>query len=101
MRVVLQRREAISALLRDTTLLSKELISLVRDNKAVIDPLLDNLHSVVGVLKANLSSLDKSVKALGPFARYATNATGNGTWLDVYSENLVIPDNVLCQLGAC
>lgn len=101
MRVVLQRRAAISALLRDTSILSKELTSLVRDNKAVLDPLLDNLHSVVNVLKANLSSLDKAVKALGPFARYATNATGNGTWLDVYSQNLVIPDNVLCQLASC
>jgi phospholipid/cholesterol/gamma-HCH transport system substrate-binding protein len=101
LRVVLQRRDAISALLRDTSLLSKELTSLVRDNRAVLDPLLDNLHSVVGVLKANLSSLDKAVKALGPFARYATNATGNGTWLDVYSENVLIPDNVLCQVTTC
>lgn len=101
MRVILQRREAISALLRDTSILSKELTSLVRDNRAVLDPLLDNLHSVVGVLKANLSSIDKTVQALGPFARYATNATGNGTWLDVYSENLVIPDSLLCQVGAC
>lgn len=99
MRVVLQRRDAISALLRDTSLLSKELTSLVRDNRAVLDPLLDNLHSVVGILKNNLSSLDKAVAALGPFARYATNATGNGTWLDVYSQNFVVPDNVLCQLG--
>ena len=100
MRVVLQRRQAISALLRDTTKLSKELTSLVRDNRATIDPLLGNLHSVVGVLRSNLKSIDETVKALGPFARYATNATGNGTWLDVYSENLVIPDTVLCAIGA-
>jgi phospholipid/cholesterol/gamma-HCH transport system substrate-binding protein len=100
LRVVLQRRAAISALLRDTSTLAKELTSLVRDNRATLDPLLDNLHSVVGVLKANLSSLDKTVAALGPFARYATNSTGNGTWLDVYSENFVIPDSVLCQLGS-
>lgn len=99
--VVLQRREVISALLRDTSILAKELTSLVRDNRAVLDPLLDNLHSVVTILKQNLSSLDKSVKALGPFARFATNATGNGTWLDVYSENLVISDTILCQVGAC
>lgn len=100
MEVVLQRRQAISALLRDTSILAKELTSLVRDNRATIDPLLDNLHSVVSVLHGNLKSIDATVKALGPFARYATNATGNGTWLDVYSENLVIPDTVLCALGA-
>ena len=100
MEVVLQRRQAISALLRDTSILAKELTSLVRDNRATIDPLLDNLHSVVGVLRSNLTSIDETVKALGPFARYATNATGNGTWLDVYSENLIIPDTVLCALGS-
>ena len=101
MEVVLQRRHAISALLRDTSLLAKELASLVRDNRATIEPLLDNLHSVVGVLRTNLSSIDKTVRALGPFARYATNATGNGTWLDVYSENLVIPDTLLCGVTRC
>lgn len=101
MEVVLQRRQAISALLDDTTRLSRALTDLVRDNRAVVDPLLHNLHNVVEVLKANLSSLDKSVAALGPFSRYATNAVGNGTWLDVYSENLVVSDEILCALGAC
>lgn len=101
MQVVIARRQAISALLDDTARLSRVLSDLVRDNRAVVDPLLHNLHNVVEVLKANLSSLDKSVAALGPFARYATNAVGNGTWLDVYSENLVVSDEILCALGAC
>ena len=101
MQVVIQRRQAISALLDDTSRLSRALTDLVRDNRAVVDPLLQNLHSVIEVLKANLSSLDKSVAALGPFSRYATNAVGNGTWLDVYSENLVISDQILCSIGAC
>lgn len=100
--VVLQRRAAISALLRDTSILAKELTSLVRDNRATLDPLLDNLHSVISVLDKNLKSIDKTVATLGPFARYATNAVGNGTWLDVYSENLLFPDTLLCgDLGAC
>ena len=101
METVLARRAAIAALLDDTARLSAALTDLVRDNRAVVDPLLHNLHSVIEVLKANLASLDKSVAALGPFARYATNAVGNGTWLDVYSENLVVSDEMLCALGAC
>lgn len=100
-KVVLQRREAVAALLRDTASLSARLTSLVRDDRKHLDPLLDNLHDVVGTLRANLGSLDKAVAALGPFARYTTNATGNGTWLDVYSENLVVSDQVLCAIGAC
>jgi phospholipid/cholesterol/gamma-HCH transport system substrate-binding protein len=101
MQVVLQRRQIISKLLDDTARLAAQLTSLVRDNRAEVDPLLDHLHSVVDVLKANLGPLDKAVAALGPFARYTTNATGNGTWLDVYSENLVVSDQILCALGAC
>jgi phospholipid/cholesterol/gamma-HCH transport system substrate-binding protein len=101
MQVVLARRQIISKLLDDTAKLAAQLTSLVRDNRAEVDPLLDHLHSVVNVLKANLGPLDKAVASLGPFARYTTNATGNGTWLDVYSENLVISDQILCSLGAC
>lgn len=100
MDTILRRRQIISALLDDTAKLAAELTSLVQRNRAQVDPLLHNLHSVVGVLKANLSSLDKTVAILGPFSRYATNAVGNGTWLDVYSENLVVSDQILCALGA-
>jgi phospholipid/cholesterol/gamma-HCH transport system substrate-binding protein len=101
MQVILARRASISRLLDDTAKLAAQLTSLVRDNRAQVDPLLDNLHSVIGVLKANIKPLDKAVASLGPFARYATNATGNGTWLDVYSENLVISDEILCAIGGC
>jgi phospholipid/cholesterol/gamma-HCH transport system substrate-binding protein len=100
-KVVIQRRAVIAALLKDTAAMSASLTSLVRDNRSQLDPLLDNLHSVIEVLRANLGSLDKAVAALGPFSRYATNATGNGTWLDVYSENFVLSDALLCQLGSC
>jgi phospholipid/cholesterol/gamma-HCH transport system substrate-binding protein len=100
-KVVIQRRQVIAALLHDTAAMSASLTSLVTDNRAQLDPLLANLHSVVEVLRTNLGSLDKAVAALGPFSRYTTNAMGNGTWLDVYSENLVISDQLLCQLGSC
>jgi phospholipid/cholesterol/gamma-HCH transport system substrate-binding protein len=101
MQVVLARRQAIAALLSDTSALANQLTSLVRTNRAQLDPLLVNLHSVVGVLKSNLGNLDKAVSQLGPFARYTANNTGNGTWLDVYSNNLVVSDQILCAIGAC
>lgn len=101
LRTIQQRREIISALLRSTSELAAELTSLVRANRAQLNPLLADLHSVVEVLRGNLSQLDRSVELLGPFARYGANATGSGRWLDVYSENLVISDEILCQLGAC
>jgi phospholipid/cholesterol/gamma-HCH transport system substrate-binding protein len=100
LRTIQQRRAIISKLLIDTKALADELSSLVRDDRSTLDPLLDNIHQVVLLLKANLGSLDKSLKLLGPFARYGANATGNGHWLDVYAENLVISDAFLCSIGA-
>jgi phospholipid/cholesterol/gamma-HCH transport system substrate-binding protein len=50
MQVVLNRRQIIARLLDDTAKLSAQLTSLVRDNRAQLDPLLDNLHSVIDVL---------------------------------------------------
>lgn len=99
LRMVQQRRDVIASLLASTARLGQELTSLVRDNRAHLDPLLRDLHSVVEVLHRNLANLDRSVELLGPFARYSANSTGNGRWLDVYSENLVVSDEVLCQIN--
>jgi phospholipid/cholesterol/gamma-HCH transport system substrate-binding protein len=99
LRLIQQRRQVISSLLSNTARLSAELTDLVRDNRAHIDPLLNNLHSVVEVLRSNVDNLDRSIELLGPFTRYGANATGNGRWLDVYAENLVITPDVLCLIN--
>lgn len=100
LKVVQDRKAVLKALLEDTASLSAQLTALVRDNRAQLDPLLANLHSVVLVLQANINNLDQSVKALGPAGRYLTNVFGAGRWMDVYGENLIISDKVLCELGA-
>ena len=99
LQVVRQRRQVISSLLESTSRMATELTSVVRDNRAVVDPLLRDLHAVAEVLRANLAQLDRSVELLGPFARYGANANGNGRWLDVYAENFVVSDEVLCQIN--
>lgn len=101
LRVVRDRKAVLQALLRDTASLAADLTSLVRDNRAELDPLLTQLHDVVGVLQDNIGNLDKSVALLGPTGRYLTNAFGSGRWMDVYGENLLISDKLLCTLGAC
>lgn len=99
LQVVQQRRQVISSLLDSSARLAAELTSLVRDNRAVIDPLLRDLHAVAEVLRANLRQLDRSVELLGPLARYGANANGNGHWLDVYSENVVVSDELICEIN--
>lgn len=99
LQMVQQRRQVIASLLVNTARLAAELTDLVRDNRARLDPLLDNLHSVVEVLRSNITNLDRSIELLGPFTRYGSNATGNGRWLDVYAENLIVSDEVLCTIN--
>jgi phospholipid/cholesterol/gamma-HCH transport system substrate-binding protein len=99
LQLVQRRRQVISSLLANTARLSAELTDLVRDNRAQLTPLLNNLHSVVEVLRSNIDNLDRSIELLGPFARYGANATGNGRWLDVYAENLVVTDDTLCLIN--
>lgn len=101
LKVVRDRKDTLQALLRDTASLTAQLTGLVRDNRAQLDPLLRNLNDVLNVLKANIGNIDKSVALLAPATRGLANATGTGRWLDVYTENLVISDGLLCQLGAC
>jgi phospholipid/cholesterol/gamma-HCH transport system substrate-binding protein len=94
-----ERREAISSLLANTIRLSEELTRLVRDNRLEIGPLLDNLDSVTSLLEANLDNLDKTLDKIGPFFRYATSSLGNGQWLDIYAQNLFLPDGVFCEMN--
>ncbi|MCU1656682.1 MAG: Phospholipid/cholesterol/gamma-HCH transport system substrate-binding protein [Pseudonocardiales bacterium] len=84
------RRDAIHALLLNTTTLATQLEGLVTDNQKTIGPMLDNLHQVLALLQANQDSLDRGLKLLAPFYRVFSNALGNGRWFD----------NYICNLGA-
>lgn len=85
------RREAIHKLLTTTTVLSEQLIALVRENRAALAPALANLRGVVTVLRANQSNLDKGLAELAPFVRVFANNLGNGRWFDTYVYNLTNP----------
>ena len=84
------RRDAIHALLINTTTLSIQLEGLVSDNQKTIGPMLDNLHGVLALLQNNQDSLDRGLQLLAPFYRVFANALGNGRWFD----------NYICNLGA-
>jgi phospholipid/cholesterol/gamma-HCH transport system substrate-binding protein len=85
------RRAAIHTLLVSTTDLSEQLIALVRENRAALDPALTHLRGVVDVLRKNQDNLDKSIEELAPFVRLFANNLGNGRWFDTYVYNLTNP----------
>ena len=97
---VTRRREAIGELLTDTTALARQLTALVRENQAKVTPLLDHLEVVLGTLRANEKSLERTATLLGPTARYFANATGDGPYIGVVAPNAILPDSLLCRVQA-
>src|SRR3954447_11022385 len=93
LKVVEQRRAQIHALLVDTAGLATQLTGLVRDNKAILDPALAHLRTVVNILQRNQDNLDQSMQVLAPFVRDFANTLGNGQWFDTVVYNLP-PQNV-------
>jgi phospholipid/cholesterol/gamma-HCH transport system substrate-binding protein len=93
---VAKRRAAITALFDGSRALAEQLTGLVRDNRAVIGPMLAHLDVVLGVLKDNDAALNQIGILLGPAARYFANAAGNGPYLDVNGPDAIFPDSMLC-----
>jgi phospholipid/cholesterol/gamma-HCH transport system substrate-binding protein len=62
---------------------------------------LKSLNGTIDLLEKNHVALGRLVDLLGPTARYLANATGNGSWLEMYMPSGV-PDNFACvQTGTC
>lgn len=85
------RREAISRLLDTTTVLSEQIIALVRENRATLGPALAELEGVTALLQRNKGNIEASIERLAPFVRVFANNLGNGRWFDTIVNNLTAP----------
>jgi phospholipid/cholesterol/gamma-HCH transport system substrate-binding protein len=88
LQALVQRREAIHALLVSTSDLGAQLTGLVKQSRADLKPALSNLQGVVNVLLKDQSSLDETLRLMAPFYRYFTNILGVGPWFDTWIMNL-------------
>jgi phospholipid/cholesterol/gamma-HCH transport system substrate-binding protein len=83
------RRVVINQLLTGTVSLSQQITGTIQENQATLSPALKHLHEVVNILNRNQENLDKSFKAMAPFAAEVADYTGTGRFFDVYLQNLV------------
>jgi phospholipid/cholesterol/gamma-HCH transport system substrate-binding protein len=83
-----QQRTVIHTLLVDTSALSKQLTSLVAENRAVIGPALTQLNGTLAILKANQKQLDQTLHLISPFIRDFTDTLGNGRWFETVIANI-------------
>lgn len=97
---LLRRRELIRGTLDDFAEFTGQLRALLEENRAQIEPLLDNVVGVTDILRRADESIDRALKLLAPAGRYLNNAAGNGPYLDLYLPYGLFPDNFLCRVGA-
>jgi phospholipid/cholesterol/gamma-HCH transport system substrate-binding protein len=83
-----QQRAVIHRLLVDTTALSKQLTSLVAENRAVIGPALTQLNGTLAILRSHQRKLDETIHLVAPFVRDFTDTLGNGRWFETVIHNI-------------
>jgi phospholipid/cholesterol/gamma-HCH transport system substrate-binding protein len=83
-----QQRVVLHTLLVDTSAVSKQLTSLVAENRAVIGPALTQLNGTLAILRSHQRQLDQVVHLAAPFVRDFTDTLGNGRWFETVIANL-------------
>jgi phospholipid/cholesterol/gamma-HCH transport system substrate-binding protein len=79
-----RRRGAIHRLLESTNQLAVQLSGVVSDNRAKLEPALNQLRGVLATLQRHRDDLDHTLRSLGPFLSKISTASGNGRWVEVY-----------------
>jgi phospholipid/cholesterol/gamma-HCH transport system substrate-binding protein len=92
LRVLVQRREAISSLLANVSVVAKELSGLVADNESKLAPTLDRLNSVTAMLEKNRDNISKALPGLKKFEITSAEAVSNGYYYNAFVPNLAIPE---------
>lgn len=99
---ITSRRAAIHTLLVETGSLAKSLTQIIDRTRADLGPALRQLNQVLGILRAQDSTLKQVLDSMAPTVRYLANATGNGPWGDLWLQDPALPpDDVSCRLGGC
>jgi phospholipid/cholesterol/gamma-HCH transport system substrate-binding protein len=88
---VSRRRDAIHDLLVGTNALATQLAGVISDNRTQLEPALQRLRGVVGILQRNRDDLELTIQKMGPFVAAFANVVGNGRWFDSYVAGLLQP----------
>lgn len=87
-KALVRRKAEIHKLFVSSTTLSQELTGLIRESRADLKPALDQLDTVLQVIKDNENDLEASIKAMAPFYRVFASTLGNGPWFDTFIFNM-------------
>ncbi|MFD4369046.1 MCE family protein [Rhodococcus sp. NPDC058521] len=95
---VAERRDVLTKLSEDLRTLVDQASAFLVDNDDSLNQLITDLGSVLETLAGRAAEMDRLMTSLPPALRAATDASGNGTWMDVSAPAGPVPDNLLCAL---
>ena len=82
------RREAIVALLANTSAVARALSGVVADNEKALAPALIKLNSVTAMLEKNRDNIGQALPGLAKFQITQGEAVASGYYYDSYEPNL-------------
>ena len=83
MGVLAQRRAVAQSLLRNTDELGSQLGGILRDKRPDLDTVLDDLHSTLALVDANLGQVEEALKLIGPSSEAFARLTYRGRWAGI------------------
>ena len=83
MGVIAQRRAVVQSLLRNTGTLAGQLGGLLRDKRPDLDTVLNDLHSTLDLVDANLGQVEEALKLIGPSSEAFARITYRGRWAGI------------------
>lgn len=100
LQVLQQRQAALNQLLTTTTRLTEQIDHVIGGDRAILDPLLQNLQVVSAELARDSANVGQALPLLAAFSRYSANVTGSGPYADFVAPTLIVPDNLIDQCAA-
>lgn len=98
-KALLARRELVRSVIGQVRTLTGQLTAVLDENRPELQPLMEHLAGVSDILQRSDDALDRALELFPPASRYLNNMVGNGPYIDIYFQNLVLPDNLLCAAG--
>lgn len=90
---LVDQQDEITSLLDSTQFMTRELTSLLRNNRPELDTILTRLDRALGVLARNSAHLDVALEYAGPSSRYFAKVFSQGRWGDIYDCVVILTES--------
>lgn len=94
-----QRRQAITALLKNSRTLILQLTTLAKQTNGPMTSAMRDLRTILSTLVQQRDDLKSTLEMADPALRLYVNSAGDGPWLGVNAPYFIFPDSFWCLKG--